>query len=62
MEGVEGFMFLYFHLEPFGIRFVLSFIVCSIWVWNVLFGSVMAVRKVVVLYAILYFCLVLMCG
>ena len=45
MEGVEGFMFLYFHLEPFGIRVVLSFNVCSIWVWNVLVGSVMAVWK-----------------
>ena len=53
MEGAEGFMFLYFHLEPFGIRVVLPFILCSIWVWNELFGSVMSVRKVVVLYKIL---------
>ena len=32
MEGAEGFMFLYFHLESFGIRVVLSFTVCSVWV------------------------------
>jgi len=45
MEGAEGFMFLYFHLESFGIRVVLPFIVCSIWVWNALVGSVVALRK-----------------
>ena len=45
MERAEVFMFLYFHLESFGIRVVLFFIVCSIWVWNILVGSVVAVRK-----------------
>jgi len=29
MEGAEGFMFMYFHLQSFGIRVVLSFIVLS---------------------------------
>jgi len=45
MEGVEGFMLMYFHLQSFGIRVVLSFIVFLIWVWNVLVGSVVAVWK-----------------
>jgi len=44
MEGAEGFMFMCFHLESFGIRVVLSFTVCVIWVWNVLVGSVLAVQ------------------
>jgi len=45
MEGAEGFMLMYFHLQSFGIRVVLSFIVFLIWVWNVLVGSVVAVWK-----------------
>ena len=45
MEGAEGFMFMYFQLQSFGIRVVLSFIVCLIWVWNVLVGSVVAEWK-----------------
>ena len=45
MEGAEGFMFMYFHLQSFGIRVVPSFIVCLIWVCNVLVGSVVAVWK-----------------
>ena len=45
IEGAEGFMFVYFHLVSFGIRVLLSLIVCLIWVWNVLVGSAVAVRK-----------------
>ena len=45
MAGAEGFMLMYFHLQSFGIRVVLSFIMFMIWVWNVLVGSVVAVWK-----------------
>ena len=45
MEGAEGFLFVYFHLETFGIRVLLSLTVCLIWASNVLEGSVVAVRK-----------------
>ena len=59
IEGAEGFMFVYFHLESFGIRVVLSFVVCFVecigWACG---GS----AEVVVKYEILYFGLVLMCG
>ena len=30
MEGAEGFIFMYFHLESRGIRVLVSFIVCLI--------------------------------
>ena len=45
IEGAEGFMFVYFHLVSFGIRVLLSLIVCLTWTWNVLVGSAVAVRK-----------------
>jgi len=45
MEGADGFMFVYFHLHSSGMRDVLSFIVCLIWFWNILVGSVVAVWK-----------------
>ena len=34
MEGAEGFIFMYFHLESLGVRVLISFIVCLIWVWS----------------------------
>ena len=43
MEGAVGFMFMYRHFESFGITVLLSLIVCLIWVWNVLVGSVAVV-------------------
>ena len=49
-EGAEGCMFVYFHLESFGIRVVLSFVVCLMWVWNVLVGSVRGGHAQVVKY------------
>ena len=45
MEGVEGFMLMYFHLLSLGIRVLLSLNVFLIWVCNVLIGSVVAVRR-----------------
>ena len=45
IEGAEGFMFVYFHLVSFGIRVLLSLIVCPTWTWNVLVGSAVAVRN-----------------
>ena len=53
MEGAEGFMFMYFHLLSFGIRIVLSFIICLFWVWNILVGSVVVVWKLSMKFCIL---------
>ena len=54
---------MYFHLESFGIRVLLSLIVCLIWVWNVLVGSLVVVRKLLLSmkFCILvsYWCLLL---
>ena len=60
MESAEGFMFMYFHLESFGIRVLLSLIVCLLWVWNVLVGSVVVVRKLLSMkfYILVSYCCV----
>ena len=45
MEGAEVFMFVYLHRVSFGIRVLLSLIVCLTWAWNVLVGSAVAVQN-----------------
>ena len=45
MDGAEVFIFVYLHRVPFGIRVLLSLIVCLTWAWKVLVGSAVAVRN-----------------
>jgi hypothetical protein len=45
MERAVGFKLMYFRFLSCGIRFLLSFIVFLIWVWNVVVGSVVVVWK-----------------
>jgi hypothetical protein len=40
MVGVDGFRFVYYHVEFEGTRSLLCFIVFRIWFWKVLMGSV----------------------
>jgi hypothetical protein len=60
MEAADGFMFAYFHLHSLGIRDVLCFIVCLIWLRNILVGPVVAVWKLLLCMKICilfsYFC------
>jgi len=60
MVGAEGFKLMNFHFELGWTRLGLWFIVLLIWFWKDLVGLVVDVRKLIIVYEILYFGIVLL--